>query len=59
MATAFEILARHPEYSAEQIANEIGKTSRTVENYLSRLKEANIIKRFGPKLGGYWEIINE
>lgn len=56
VATAFEILARHPEYSAEQIASEIGKTSRTVENYLSKLKEANIIKRIGPKLGGHWDV---
>jgi biotin operon repressor len=38
--------------SAEQIAAEIGKSSRTVENHLQKLKEAGYIERKGPKLGG-------
>ncbi len=57
MAKAFAIIIKHPEWTAEQIAEESGKTSRTIENYLSRLKKAGIIKRIGPKLGGHWEVI--
>lgn len=52
----FEIIAKNPEYTAEKIAIETTKTSRTIENHLSKLKEANIVRRIGPKLGGYWEI---
>jgi ATP-dependent DNA helicase RecG len=55
----FEVIVKHPSYSAEQIANETSKTSRTVENHLSKLKDAGFIERKGPKLGGYWEVKNE
>ena len=56
MAHAFEVIAAHPDYSAAQIATEIGKTARTVEKYIAKLKDAGILVRIGPKLGGYWEI---
>jgi len=49
----------HPEYTASQIAIEIAKTTRTVESYQAKLKKANFIKRTGPKLGGYWTIIQQ
>jgi ATP-dependent DNA helicase RecG len=56
MARAFEVIALHPDYTAEQIAAEIDKTARTVEKYIAKLKDAGILIRKGPKLGGYWEI---
>jgi len=59
MAKAFEIIVKHPEWTAEQIAQESGKTPRTIENYLSKLKKAGIIKRTGPKLGGHWEVADD
>ncbi len=52
----FEIIVKHPSYSAEQIAIETSKTSRTIENHLSKLKNAGIISRKGVNLGGFWEI---
>lgn len=57
IALAFDVILNHPEYTSQQIAKEIGKTPRTVETYQSKLKEARIIERKGPKLGGHWEII--
>jgi ATP-dependent DNA helicase RecG len=57
IANMFDLLLQHPEYTAEQIAKKINKTSRTVESYLSKLKKAKIIERKGPKLGGRWEIV--
>jgi len=54
----YRIIKINPMFSAEQIANEIGKTSRTVENHLQKLKEAGYIERKGAKLGGYWELKN-
>ena len=59
IAKVFEILLNHPEYTSQQIAKEIGKTSRTVETYQAKLKDAGIIERKGPKLGGHWEIIEK
>jgi ATP-dependent DNA helicase RecG len=59
IAKTFEIIRREPEYSAQQIANELNKTARTIENYIAKLKEAGLIVRKGPKLGGRWEIINK
>ncbi|MBN2817338.1 MAG: putative DNA binding domain-containing protein [Bacteroidales bacterium] len=55
---AYSVILNHPEFNAIQIANEISKTPRTVENYLAKLKAAGFIVRKGPKLGGYWEIID-
>lgn len=55
-AKAFEIISQNPEFTAEQIAEKLGKTPRTIETYTAKLKKAGIIIRKGPKLGGYWEI---
>lgn len=52
------LIIQHPEYSAQEIASELGKTSRTVENHIQKLKALGIIERVGPKLGGYWKIIS-
>ena len=54
----YKILEVNPMFSAQQIASKIGKTSRTVENHLQKLKDAGFIERKGPKLGGYWELKN-
>lgn len=59
IANTFVIIRNHPEYTAQQIAKELNKTPRTVENYIAKLKDAGIIIRRGPKLGGYWELIEE
>ncbi|MBL7048908.1 MAG: putative DNA binding domain-containing protein [Nitrospira sp.] len=55
-AKAFEIIRQHPEFTAEQIAEKLNKTPRTIENYMAKLKKAGVIIRRGPKLGGYWEV---
>jgi ATP-dependent DNA helicase RecG len=55
-ARAFEIICQHPEFTAEQIAEKLEKTPRTIENYIAKLKRAGVIIRRGPKLGGYWEV---
>lgn len=57
ISRAYEIICEHPEYTAEQIGDAISKSSRTVETYISKLKEAGYIVRKGPKLGGEWKIL--
>jgi ATP-dependent DNA helicase RecG len=59
IATVLELIISNPALTAVQIAEKIGKSSRTVEIYLAKLKDGGIIVRKGPKLGGYWEIIQE
>jgi ATP-dependent DNA helicase RecG len=59
IASVFELISINPAMTAVQIAEKIGKTSRTVEMYLAKLKDGGIIVRRGPKLGGYWEIIQK
>jgi predicted HTH transcriptional regulator len=54
----FEIIYNHPNYTSQQIAKEVGKTSRTIEAYQAKLKNADIIERKGAKLGGYWVVKN-
>jgi len=51
-------IQNNPNITAEQIAEKINKTPRTVENYLANLKMKGILKRVGPKLGGHWQILN-
>jgi len=37
----------------------INKSPRMVEKYISQLKKSGYIKRQGPKLGGYWVILDK
>lgn len=55
----FKIISEHPEYSAERIAQELGVTSRTIENHQAKLKDAGYIKRKGDNVGGYWKILKK
>lgn len=51
------LLKEKSEQTREEIASKIGKTVRTVQRSLDKLKEAKKIARIGNKNYGYWEII--
>ena len=51
------LLKEHPEQTREEIAFKIGKTVRTVQRSLDKLKEAKKIVRIGNRNYGYWEVI--
>ena len=51
------LLKEIPEHTREEIASKIGKTVRTVQRSLDKLKEAKKIARIGNKNYGYLEII--
>lgn len=55
----FDIVCLNPSYTAEQIALKTSKASRTIEKHIAKLKDAKIIEREGPKLGGYWVILKK
>ena len=54
-ASVYEIISRYPEVTAREIAEEIGKTQRTIEKYIAKLKRTGVIVRIGPNLGGHWK----
>jgi ATP-dependent DNA helicase RecG len=50
-------IADNPGITADQIADSISKSARTVQRYLKKLQKQNLIRHVGPTKGGYWEII--
>jgi ATP-dependent DNA helicase RecG len=59
IAFVFQLIVSNPYITIGEIAGKTGKTTRTIENYLKKLKDEKVIARKGPKLGGYWEMIFE
>jgi len=51
------IIAIEPNNSAENIGKILGVSSRTIENYISEMKNENIILRKDSKKTGSWEIV--
>lgn len=51
-------LKNDPNQTREEISNKIGKTVRTVQRSLDKLKQAHKIIRIGNKNSGYWKIID-
>lgn len=43
--------------TAQQIADRLGISLRTVEMQLANLKREGKIQRIGPKKGGHWEVV--
>ena len=56
VSETLNLIKGNPEYTVEQIAKLIGKSSRAVENHIARLKKAGILVRKGGTFGGYWEV---
>ena len=53
------LISKNPKISAAEIAEKLGKSSRTIERKISELKKNNRIKRIGPDKGGYWKAIED
>lgn len=49
------LISENPKLSAQKISCEIGTSKRKIEENISKLKNANILKRVGGTRG-YWEI---
>ena len=54
----FLLIKENPHITANELANKLAKSQRTIEKHIKKLKDNSFIKRIGPKLGGHWEIIN-
>ena len=55
-AHIFEEIAANSKITTEELAHKIGKSTRTVERNIEKLKNSQYITRQGPNLGGYWEV---
>jgi ATP-dependent DNA helicase RecG len=51
------ILRQNTRLSALELAEEVGISSRKIEQNIARLKESGILFRIGPTKGGYWEVL--
>ena len=52
-----DALRVHPEYTREELATAISKTTRTVQRILNSLREKQIIERVGSDKTGYWNVL--
>lgn len=50
-------LKANPNLTLSDIANDIGKSIRTVEKAAAKLVKEGRLKHVGPKKGGHWKII--
>ena len=50
-----ELISQNPHISLDAIAEAIGVSSPTIDREISKM--VNLVKRVGPKKGGYWEVI--
>jgi len=51
-----ELMRKNPTISATKISKELGLTSRSIERYISSMKNADLIDRIGPPRGGHWVV---
>lgn len=45
--------------TADEIAGKLQLTKRSIENYISKLKENRFIERVGSDKTGYWKILKQ
>ena len=55
----YKLISQNPQISAEQMAENVGLSTRQVQKYLKRLQELDKITRVGGRKMGEWKIIDE
>ncbi|MFA9389673.1 MAG: RNA-binding domain-containing protein [Prolixibacteraceae bacterium] len=50
------LASNNPQITIEELAENIGRTTRSIEMQLNKLKELGKIERIGPDKGGYWKV---
>jgi ATP-dependent DNA helicase RecG len=51
------LLRQNTRLSARELAEEVGISSRKIEQNIARLKDSGSLRRIGPAKGGYWEVL--
>ena len=52
-----DILQAHPEYTRDDLAESISKTTRTVQRILNSLRDKKVIERVGSDKTGHWKVL--
>ena len=53
------LIEENPKITREELSVKIGLTIRGIEWNLAMLKKKGLLKRIGPKKGGYWEVVKK
>jgi hypothetical protein len=54
-----EALRRNPSSTLSDVAEEIGRSLRTIERVNGKLVDEGKLRRVGPKKGGHWEVLEK
>jgi ATP-dependent DNA helicase RecG len=54
---ALNLIIENPYITAGEIALTLSKSSRTIQRYLSKMQDKNIIRREGSTKSGFWEVL--
>jgi len=49
-------IRNNPEITIDELAEQLGRSTRSIEMQLQKLKENKKILRIGPDKGGYWDV---
>lgn len=49
----------NPQITIDELAENIGRTTRSIEMQIQKRKESGKIERIGPDKGGYWKVNQE
>lgn len=56
---ALIIITLLPEITAEEIGLLLGVSGRSVETYIKKLRDENLLERIGGRKDGFWQIIKQ
>jgi predicted HTH transcriptional regulator len=56
VALIISLMADEPRISLDAIAEKIGRTRKTVQRAIKKLKDSGRVKRVGPDKTGHWEV---
>ena len=54
-----ELLRNNPQITIDQMAAEIGISSRAIKKHLANLQAAAVIQHIGPDNGGKWVVVKQ
>ncbi|EKO3568809.1 winged helix-turn-helix transcriptional regulator [Vibrio metschnikovii] len=53
------LLVNQPTLTLAEIAAHLGKSTSAIERAVAKLKQQNKLAFYGPKKGGYWQVLGE
>jgi len=51
------LMRRNPLATIQEMATDLGVSTRAIEKQIAKLKEAGQITRIGPDKGGHWKVM--